>query len=108
MTMRRVVAVGALLFLAWGRVAPLSAQALGDLARQEEERRKGLSSRAKVITNKDLGSVPEPSTAPPATPSPTPPSATTPAEPGKDKEAAKDKEADKTDKGPVKDQAYWS
>ena len=34
---------------------PVLAQSLGDVARQEEERRKDVKSTSKVYTNKDLG-----------------------------------------------------
>jgi hypothetical protein len=43
-----------------GCVRPLWAQSLGDLARQEEERRKAIKSVAKVYTNKDLGNAQPP------------------------------------------------
>jgi len=77
---------------------PALAQGLGDVARQEEERRKDVKTPAKLYTNKDLG-------APPASSpdSPKPPSASTPAAPAAD-EKAKDAAKD----GPVKDQKYWS
>ena len=77
---------------------PALAQGLGDVARQEEERRKDVKTPAKLYTNKDLG-------APPASSpdSPKPPNASTPAAPAAD-EKAKDAAKD----GPVKDQKYWS
>jgi hypothetical protein len=80
-------------------------QSLGDVARKEEERRKEVKQPAKVITNKDLGSVP--------LPPPLPAAASTP-QPGRDgkaQDAEKDKgpeKNDKNDKGDTKDQAYWS
>jgi hypothetical protein len=37
---------------------PVLAQSLGDVSRQEEERRKDVKAPAKVYTNKDLGTVP--------------------------------------------------
>jgi hypothetical protein len=88
-----------------GATPLLSAQALGDVARKEEERRKDIKAPAKVYTNKDLGAVPPgPATPPPAAADASKPAA--PAAPGKD---AKAPDADKDkDKGPVKDQAYWS
>jgi hypothetical protein len=43
------------------------AQSLGDLARQEEERRKTIKSAAKVYTNKDLGNAQPPPAARPST-----------------------------------------
>ena len=105
--MRQGVAVGALLVLIWGALPPVLAQSLGELARREEERRKALGSRAKVITNTDLA--PAPQVSPPA-PSATPPGAAAPTAPGTPPPAAGGKQADKPDpdKEPVKDQAYWS
>jgi hypothetical protein len=43
-----------------GCVRPLWAQSLGDLARQEEERRKTIKAASKVYTNKDLGNAQPP------------------------------------------------
>jgi hypothetical protein len=90
--------------------APLAAQSLADVARQEEARRKEIRQPAKVYTNKDLVSVPSPSP-PPQTAS----SATVADATGKDaaKDAAKDSSKDPQgkdakDPGAVKDQAYWS
>jgi hypothetical protein len=48
-------------------VAPLRAQSLADLSRQEEDRRKTIKQPAKVYTNKDLGQVPPGPAPPPAT-----------------------------------------
>src|SRR5260221_11605192 len=74
------------------------AKSLGELGRQEEQRRQSVKAPAKLYTNKDLNapraSVEEPVAAqqPGATPAPsTPPAA----------------EAPKAD-GPAKDQKYWS
>jgi hypothetical protein len=81
---------------------PAHAQSLGDVAKQEEERRKDVKPSAKVYTNRDLGgsssAAPQPETKPSGNSGP--PSAT--ADKGKDesKDAAKD--------GGVKDQKYWS
>ena len=75
--------------------APLFAQSLGDIAKKEEERRHTVKQPAKVYTNKDLAAVD------PGTPAP-PPDASKPAP-----ATAAAKEPDK-EKGPVKDQAYWS
>ena len=84
-----------------GTVHPVQAQALGDVARKEEERRKDIKAPAKIYTNRDLGAVP-PGPAPGVVSSaPTPP-ASTPA--GADAKAADDKGK----AAPVKDQAYWS
>jgi hypothetical protein len=90
-----------------GTVHPIQAQALGDVARKEEARRKDIKAPAKVYTNKDLGAPgPEPST---ASSSPA-----APAEAGKDaaksaddKDKGKEKGKDQ-DKDAPKDQAYWS
>lgn len=102
----RVLAIGLTGCLAAGLAQPLFTQAvagqssggqsLGDLARQEEARRKSVKTHAKVITNKDLGGVPD------ETPSPVP--ATTAPAP---KPGDSDKDPDKA-KDPVKDQAYWA
>jgi hypothetical protein len=89
--------------VAWGG-ALASAQSLGDIARQEEARRKEIKQPAKVYTNKDLGDVPfipppDDSKAAADTKSGTA-AATTPSEGAKD---AKDTSKDKP-----RDQAYWS
>jgi hypothetical protein len=75
------------------------------VARQEEVRRKDIKAPAKVYTNKDLGPVPESSSATPSAPGPAPeaPSETAKADDGK----GKGKEKDKDTKDP-KDEAYWS
>jgi hypothetical protein len=78
--------------------APLAGQTLADVARKEEERRKTVKATGKTYTNKDLG------TLPPGTPAPPPPA--TPATPA-DADRAKDTEKP-GDKEPVKDQAYWA
>ena len=93
-----------LAFVAVGLARPIAAQSLGDLARQEEERRKAVKTPAKVITNKDLGAVPPSAPVPPARPA-------APASPSSAKPAEAPKEADKDAKdpnAPVKDQAYWA
>jgi hypothetical protein len=78
-----------------GAHAPLYAQSLGDIARKEEARRQAVKQPAKVYTNKDLGSVDPGPLVPPADAAKPPPA------------SAEVKGAEK-DKGPVKDQAYWS
>jgi hypothetical protein len=84
--------------------APLRAQSLADVARQEEARRKEIKQPAKVYTNKDLVSVP--STSPPTAPST---ALAGPDAADKDaKDAAKDAKDATKDTGLVKDQAYWS
>jgi hypothetical protein len=87
-----------------GAVMPASAQSLADLAKKEEERRKKIPDPAKVYTNKDLAAVPESSTPPPPPASASgaasgSTAAATPAAPAKEEEK---------EKGPVKDQKYWS
>jgi hypothetical protein len=81
--------------------AQLTQQPLGDVARQEEARRKEIKQPAKVITNKDLGDVPfgpPPAAADEAKTGAA--GAPAPAEGAKD---AKDTSKDKP-----RDQAYWS
>ena len=96
--------VAALAFLALaGSAYPVKAQGLGDVARKEEERRKDIKAPAKVYTNKDLGSVPD---APSGTFSSPTASGSASTEAPKDAASAKSDEA--KDKGPTKDQAYWS
>jgi len=82
--------------------APLAAQALADVARQEEARRKEIKQPAKVYTNKDLVSVPSPS------PPPQTASSATPAADVTGKEAAKDPQAKDAKEPGAKDQEYWS
>jgi hypothetical protein len=55
-----VVAALVVLAVLSGCTRPLWAQSLGDLARQEEERRKTIKSASKVYTNKDLGNAQPP------------------------------------------------
>jgi len=81
-------------------IAPLRAQSLADLSRQEEERRKTINRPAKVYTNKDLGQVPPA----PSVPPPAAAAGDSTREADKDsKEKSKDGSA-----GSPKDQAYWS
>jgi hypothetical protein len=82
---------------------PVLAQSLGDVAKQEEERRKDVKPSEKVYTNKDLGTPrsfgdPSDGSKPPGDQAQAPP-----VEKGKD--AAKD--AARDDSAP-KDQKYWS
>lgn len=99
--MHRYIAVAVLAaFFAGVSARPLAAQSLADVAKKEEERRKEIKQPSKVITNTDLkdpGVVSAQPAAAPATPA-----AATP-----EKDATKDDAKDK-DKGPAKDQAYWS
>ena len=79
---------------------PVEAQVLGDVARQEEVRRKDIKAPAKVYTNKDLGSVPESSSGTLSAPGPSPAAST-------DTAKAPDS-SDSKDKDPRKTEAYWS
>ncbi len=83
-----------------GSSRPARAQRLGDVAKQEEERRKDVKTPSKVYTNKDLGTPPASASGAASPDSPRPPSAPAPAADDKAKDAAKD--------GPAKDQKYWS
>ena len=109
-TKASLVVVTAVLLSLSGAVAPLAAQSLADVARQEQDRRKTIKKPSKVLTNKDLGAVPATSASPPATPaaSGTTPAAGGPgdADAGTNKPAANDTE--KKAEEPTKDQAYWS
>ncbi len=101
-TERFVSAIAASMLLAGSSLAPLAAQSLAELARQEEERRKSIAQPAKVITNKDLAPAP-------AAPEPGPPAADAgkaAAKPGADAEAPKAPEPGAAPA--VRDQAYWS
>ena len=93
----RPVVVLLLILAGIGVSAPLRAQSLADVAKKEEERRKKLPAPAKVYTNKDLTAVPAGTpVSPPATGTEPPAVAAAPTD------------TPKEDKGPVKDQAYWS
>lgn len=96
-----VITVAAATILA--AAGPVRAQSLADVARKEEQRRKDIKDPAKVYTNKDLE--PAPAASAPAA------DAAAPASPSDSSPPAKaDKPADtagKSDKGEVKDQAYW-
>jgi hypothetical protein len=92
-----------LLVLALNAAAPARAQSLADVSRAEEARRKSIKNPSKVYTNKDLTSVPPPSTA-------AEPSADAAATEAAVKEGATETETPAADASaaPVKDQAYWS
>jgi len=84
-----------------GTAYPVQAQALGDVARKEEARRKDIKAPAKVYTNKDLGAVPAGRESGTVASAPAAPAAAAP-------EDAKATDAkDKDQAGPQKDQAYW-
>ena len=87
-------------------LAPVRAQTLAEVAKQEEERRKNGKSSGKVYTNDSLKPVPDP-----------PPSAASSGQPVPSADAVPTAEADKADTKPtvadkpageVKDRAYWS
>jgi len=78
-----------------------SAQSLGDVARQEEARRKEIKHPAKLYTNKDLSDVPFGPPAPPDDPKTG--QATPSSDAPKDAKDAKDGSKDK-----ARDQSYWS
>lgn len=90
--------------MAAGLSRPLAAQSLGDLARQEQERRKAVKAPAKVITNKDLGPVPPA----PKSPAPAAPTASAEAPPPAEDARQTDQDKAKDPTEPIKDQAYWS
>jgi hypothetical protein len=82
-------------------VGAVAAQSLGDVARQEEERRKSVKAPPKVYTNKDLGSGALATVAPAE---PAPGTTPAPAAPG----AAAKPDAPAQAPAVVKDQKYWS
>ena len=93
--------------------ASASAQSLAEVAKKEAERRKAITSPAKVITNADLKPVLRPESAPapaPSAASKAPESASTSGEAAAGADAAKPAAAPAAadSGGPVKDQAYWS
>lgn len=81
----------------------VEAQVLGDVAHQEEVRRKDIKAPAKVYTNKDLGAVPESSSGTLSAPGPSPAVSSDTAK-ASDSSDSKDKDA----KDPKKNEAYWS
>ena len=86
-------------------IRPAYGQSLGELGRQEEQRREKNKTPSKEYTNKDLATPPQVFSNDPANPTPARAAGTTPAPaPGaadKAKEAPKDSE-------PAKDQKYWA
>ena len=114
----RILAFVTVLSVAAGTVASVHGQTLADVARKEQERRQTQKSgRAKVYTNGDLKSAPEPdpnaAAAAPAGGDAAAPEKKTDAKAdakaegkGDEKASAKDAKADA--KSDVKDQAYWS
>ena len=94
MNSSRVLPVVIALFLV--ATAAASAQSLGDIAKQEEARRKTVKAPGKVYTNDSLHAEPAPSSPPP--------SAATPAQP---EAAAPAAESPAATQEPRKDEAYW-
>jgi hypothetical protein len=86
----------AMLVVVGGR---LGAQSLGEVARQEQERRKTVKVPSKVYTNDDLKRYPTPP------PPPTPPQASGSAAKPPEPSAAKTPPAERQE--PAKDEAYW-
>jgi hypothetical protein len=116
-----VTAAFVVLSLLSGCLRPLWAQSLGDLAKQEEERRKTVKPASKVYTNKDLGNAPPPPAPSPATAGQSAtagaPAATLAGQagsPGQTSSAGQTEPARQTptaaakDGGVQKDQTYWA
>jgi hypothetical protein len=110
MTSKVVAAFGAALLAI---AADAAAQSLGDVAKQEEARRKEVKPSGKVYTNDNIRSEPAPSTAAgsgAAAGSASADKSSTTANKTADDKTAADKTGDKTtaDKGDVKDEKYWT
>lgn len=107
--MRCTAALAGAALMAMGTAAAASAQTLGDLARQEAERRKNIKSSGKVITNESLRREVPPEPAPgtsapaPATGAPAAPAAAAPAAAAPAPAAA----APPAPPPPVSDEATW-
>ena len=95
-----------LILTGMGVCAPLWAQSLAEVAKKEEERRKTVTTRAKVYTNKDLTPVPAGSAPAPSATAGTQSLADAAKAATDGDKAPKDKEVKSG--GPAKDQAYWS
>ena len=99
-------AVTAVLLSLGATVAPLAAQSLADVARQEQERRKAIEKPSKVLTNKDLGPAPAAGVPAATTSAPAASDTTRPAA-GKDGQpAAADPKTPPAES--ANGQAYWS
>jgi hypothetical protein len=89
----------------------LVGQSLGEIARQEAERRKKVTTGSKVYTNKDLRDVPPATSPAPLTEAPAAPPAGPDAAP-KETTASKTAEASAAKapeaESPARDQAYWA
>ena len=108
MRTKDVFVVTAVLLSLGATVMPVAAQGLADVAKKEQDRRKAIKKPSKVLTNKDLGAVPETTASPAAAPAAGSATPATSAAAGADADKAKaaagaDKKAE-----PAKDQAYWS
>lgn len=102
--MRFRIAALCVVLLAGGIASLYGQSPLGEVARQEEERRKTIKAESRVYTNKDLPTVPPPSQAPGAlTAVPDGSNAAQDATPA-DAEPEEEEDADAT----PRDQAYWS
>jgi hypothetical protein len=110
--MRSSTIVGVTLVIGVLVASGLHAQSLGDVARKEEARRKGVKAPAKVYTNDNLKNV-DPPAAPAAPPTPAPDTAATgatPAAPAAVDASASPATPDATAaavKQPVRDEKYW-
>ena len=96
-----LIVVSAVLLSLVVTAAPLAAQSLADVARQEQDRRKAIKKPSKVLTNKDLGA-PLPATGAASTPA-----TGVPGSPGSN-DASKPAAPEKKAEDPAKDQASWS
>ena len=103
----KLLAIAVLMLVAGGIAQLVAAQSLAGIARQEEERRRNVKDPAKVLTNKDLGSVPPTNEAPPVSEAPAASGAKA-GETGKDVTKDPNKDKAQASKEPVKDQKYWS
>jgi hypothetical protein len=99
--------VAALMSLAVGGAAVVSAQSLAEIAKKEEARRKEIKEPTKVFTNKDLVPAPTPSTSADGTAAP---AAQAPGGGSKETKETKDAKDDKDGKAtePAKDKAHWA
>jgi hypothetical protein len=88
----------AVLLLVQATVPLAAAQSLGELARKEQERRKGVKAAGKVYSNKDLPKPPEPEPAP---------GAAVPLPPAVESKAETPKPEQKGDTSEQKDEAWW-
>ena len=105
--MSRTILTVTILLLSLGSSRAI-AQTLGDVAKKEGERRQGVKPSGKVLTNRDLPSVPPPSATPPVTSDASPPAASGAPAAG-DQAKADHKDGDKGGGAPgPKDEKYWT